>query len=193
MESNENNKGLVPYTLPVPIKITPANTFKNRFLTKGGVNLRYTKKIGRQLCKIIESTTESLPAMCERIGIAYSTVLSWRRNNAEFALMYQNALAVQMELLGHDCIDIADEEVEKNDMAAVGRNKLRVDVRLKLMEKLAPKTFGKQADVVINNNPNSGQPMNENQFGQFLKKLEDMKKPQIIPIDDYQRPVTEES
>jgi hypothetical protein len=79
---------------------------------------------------------------------------------SEFLDRYTRARIVQQELHIDECIDIADDGtndyVEREtkrgvmvvlDKEAVMRSRLRVDTRIRVAEKMAPKKYGPKADI----------------------------------------------
>ena len=73
------------------------------------------------------------------------TVRGWLVNNKEFRERYLDSYKVHLTLSIPEILDIADNANEK-----VGRSKLRVETRMKLLEKLDPGRFGRQADEAAN-------------------------------------------
>jgi len=122
----------------------------------------YTPEMGARICQILSSYPRGLKAMlAEHQGLpSRDTLYHWRNTIPDFATMWETARECQMELWLEDCLDIADDssgdvriighddsEREVCNTEFVNRSKLRVETRLKMIEKIAPKKFGPKADV----------------------------------------------
>jgi len=68
-------------------------------------------------------------AACRLRGLPISTLQDWKRHDPEFLKEWRLARIEQAHCLADEIIDIADEPVAPGDMAAVQRNRLRVDTR----------------------------------------------------------------
>ena len=83
-------------------------------------------------------------AACAVIGINPRTVARWAASDRVFADRYACARIEQAHVLADRAIEIADEPVTPGDMAAVQRNRLRVDTIKWLCSKIAPKLYGER-------------------------------------------------
>jgi hypothetical protein len=83
------------------------------------------------------------------IGISRRTVNDWRHSDPAFAEAWRHARIEQAHSLADQILDIADESVEKGDMAAVQRQRLRVDTRKWFCSKVAPKLYGDKLRVNV--------------------------------------------
>ena len=114
----------------------------------------YTQDIADTICKRI-AEGESLRSICADDSMPCRfTVLKWLKDIDGFSIQYAQARESQMELLGAEILEIAEETPmmtitfgesgEKTciDNAGIQRNRLRVDTRKWLMSKLAPKKYG---------------------------------------------------
>ena len=86
------------------------------------------------------------------IGISVRTINDWKHRDAEFATAWRLARIEQAHCLADEIIDIADEQVEGN-MAAVQRNRLRVDTRKWFCSKVAPRFYGDRLTVSAESDP----------------------------------------
>ena len=130
----------------------------------------YTKDLAARICAEM-ATGKSLRSVCAEDGMpAESTVRLWAVEDRDgFAAHYARAREAQMEALGEDILEIADDTrgdfkknadgVEVVDSEAIQRSKLRVDARKWLMSKIAPKRYGDRVDATIGNP--DGSPLQE--------------------------------
>lgn len=111
------------------------------------------KKLKEEICQLLligESTLKiaALDHMPTR-----QTIMNWLARDEEFAKEYVLAKATYAEILLEESLSIADDVQgdltvdndgnERVDHENIQRAKLRVDTRLKLAEKLAPRKYGK--------------------------------------------------
>jgi hypothetical protein len=86
---------------------------------------------------------------------ATTTLYRWMNASPELAGLYQRARDIGEEVLSMEALAIADDRSRdllldgKPNMAAVNRDKLRVDTRLRLLEKWNPKKWGAKAQVDV--------------------------------------------
>lgn len=84
-----------------------------------------------------------------------STIMLWLTNYPKFSEQYAQAKALQADKMGENILDIADDSsgdalvtnkgvIENREFTS--RSKLRVETRMWLMERLAPKKYGKLLD-----------------------------------------------
>lgn len=76
---------------------------------------------------------------------AFSTVWRWEESDEEFRNLSLRARRYGTHYLADQCLDISDEDVE--DGAAVQRNKLRVDTRLRLIGQWNRKEYGSKQEI----------------------------------------------
>lgn len=128
----------------------------------GGRPTKYNLTLAAKICRELEKG-RSLTSICKDEDMPdVATVYRWVHDYAEFCDMYTQSRQLQAEtMLDHAC-DIADgssqdwkERVDKDgnvcdlqpDHEAINRSRLRVETRLKLAEKLAPKKYGQRLNV----------------------------------------------
>lgn len=96
------------------------------------------------------SEGESLKGLAKEWELPRGEFVSWYMT--EYSELYDAALKVRADELAHDCIAISDEqaEVERKDGSKfdpdVPRDKLRVDARLKMLEKWDRPRYGAKED-----------------------------------------------
>jgi hypothetical protein len=86
---------------------------------------------------------------------AWRTVYDWMASNAGFAARIAHARALGYDAIAEECLEIADDtscdtrvighdesEREAADTEWIGRSKLRIETRLKLLAKWDPKRYG---------------------------------------------------
>jgi hypothetical protein len=123
---------------------------------------RYSPEVGAAICEAIATTPRGLDYLCAaRAGFPNPrTVTEWLGAHPEFRKAYEIAKDRQADLLFFECLEIADdakrdtkivmrgdEPVEVMDFEWVARSKLRVETRLKMAGKLAPKKYGEKLDL----------------------------------------------
>jgi len=118
----------------------------------------YTPELAARICAEM-ARGRSLRSVCSDEGMpAESTVRLWATEDRDgFAAHYARAREAQMDALGEDILEIADDTrgdfkknadgVEVVDSEAIQRSKLRVDARKWLMSKIAPKRYGDKLDL----------------------------------------------
>jgi hypothetical protein len=110
-----------------------------------------------EICRGLASATSVRKVIGERQDLpSRAEFFLWLIENPRFVDQYAQAKAIQTEFLLEEVPDIADDsgedikvfknkdgqEYEKVNHEVVNRSRLRVDARLKLAEKLAPKKYG---------------------------------------------------
>jgi len=119
----------------------------------------FTKAMGDRICQGIRAG-KSLSKICQEEGMPEkSQVLRWRGMPSlqKFRNQYDLAVQDRTDAWAEQVIDIADDGENdtyidgngnvKTDFDVVQRSKLRVDTRLKLMSKLAPRKYGDRLDI----------------------------------------------
>ena len=126
-------------------------------MVKMGRPTRYTKKVATEICWRI-ADGESLYSICADDHMpAKRTIYHWLslKSYQDFLHQYTQARERQAETFIDQCVDIADDgtrdtvtvegkdgkEYERVNHDHINRSRLRVDTRIKLAEKLAPKKY----------------------------------------------------
>ena len=76
---------------------------------------------------------------------SFKTVWTWEEDDEDFRKLSARARRHGTHFLADECLAIADEDAE--DSAAIQRNKLRVDTRLRLIGKWNRKDYGEKQEV----------------------------------------------
>lgn len=125
----------------------------------------YTDKIADTICKKLEEG-ESLNAICKTLPkVCRATVYNWLSDekHTEFLDKYTQARERQAETFIDQCVDIADDksndtilvegkdgnEYERVNHDHINRSRLRVDTRIKIAEKMAPRKYSAKHDVSL--------------------------------------------
>ena len=114
----------------------------------------YSPEIAAAICERVATSGDSLVKILKDDGMpSYTTVYKWRAENNEFADNLARAREDRADYLAEQVTDISDEipvrEVVDSaggtstaiDAGGIQRNKLRCDVRIKLMQVLKPKSY----------------------------------------------------
>lgn len=102
---------------------------------------------------ICERLSEGLPLseIARQLNIGRRTIHDWREANSTFAAQFARAKDIGYDAIADSVLEIADDEQEDwaltkkgvvVDETAIGRSRLRVDARLKLLAKWDPKRYG---------------------------------------------------
>ena len=114
----------------------------------------YDDALAAMICERIATTPRGLDFICAQDESlpAPSTIANWLNTRPEFVERYLRARERQADLIFDECLEIADEAsrdtktgrdgAEVMDGEWVARSKLRVDTRLRMAGKLAPKKYG---------------------------------------------------
>ncbi len=118
----------------------------------------YTEEIAATICERISTTPRGLDFICDQDEElpGASTVHRWLNERPAFLESYLRARERQADLIFDECLEIADDvshdtktlkradgtEYEQCDSEWISRSKLRVDTRLRMAGKLAPKKYG---------------------------------------------------
>lgn len=128
---------------------------------------KYTPQLASTICERMWNG-ESLRAICRDDDMPDRvTVLRWCEAHEEFCNQYARAREYLADFYADQCIEIADDGtndfVEREirdgktviqlDKEAVLRSKLRVETRLDLIAKMAPKRWGAKVEL---NGPDGG-------------------------------------
>ena len=119
----------------------------------------YTDELGDLVCEKISTTARGLDFICattDRLPTA-ATVHNWLNTHPAFLESYLRARERQADLIFDECLEIADnarndvkvvgregEEYQVADTEFIQRSKLRIDTRMRMAGKLAPKKYGEK-------------------------------------------------
>lgn len=117
-----------------------------------------------QIVELLERTAkgEPLTRVCRDPRMpARSSVYDWIESDEEFAGRFRAARARGVHAMAEECLEIADEEVAKDDSVAVANKRVRIDTRLRLAGKWLSREYGDKLDVnhsgeVVNRHDLSG-------------------------------------
>ena len=142
---------------------------------------KLTDSLAERICEAVALTTKGLPTICElnEDFPAYETIIRWTVRDEAFRHKYAHAKEQQMQLIGCEILEIADEMPTctvpdpdggvsvRIDNAGIQRNRLRVDTRKWLMSKLAPKTYGDKVQQEVTGA--NGGPIQASVLVEFVK------------------------
>lgn len=145
-------------------------------MTNNGRPPLYSPELAKTICdRIIDG--ESLRGMCSEEGMPnISTIFLWLsdRDKGDFLDMYVSAKKLQADTFMEDALQIADYTerdsiIGKNgdiiiDGEWVARSRLRIETRMKIASKLAPRKYGEKSIIeseTINTNLNVEVPLSE--------------------------------
>lgn len=120
----------------------------------------YNPDIAREICEAIATTPRGLDYICannESFPCA-RTVNGWLNQEPDFLQSYLRARERQADLIFDECLEIADDSgadaaidpktgLLRVDGEVIQRAKLRVDTRMRMAGKLAPKKYGERLDL----------------------------------------------
>lgn len=124
----------------------------------GGVpHPRQPADIVDELCAWL-SEGKTLRAFCRQPGMpARATVDEWRRKDQEFSSRVARARDIGFDAIADECLQIADDGTndtytdeegrQRTDQDVLGRSKLRVESRLKLLACWDPRRYGQKMQV----------------------------------------------
>jgi hypothetical protein len=107
----------------------------------------FSKVMTDLICEKIVTGTPLLRA-CEELGLRYSTVCKWRRENADFKEALKMARKDRAEAFHDQALERSAVATEENSKA----DKLRIDTLKWAAEKGDPEEFGNQTKVVGDKN-----------------------------------------
>lgn len=104
------------------------------------------------------SKGDSLSQVCKDLGLVYITVYNWMKVHSDtFFKDSPCAYEAGYDKIADDCFEIADQsqhDVTVDDKGretvngeVIQRSKLRIDTRLRLLGKWAPKRYGDKVDL----------------------------------------------
>lgn len=126
--------------------------------TGPGRPTKYSKKLADLICERVATHSRGLVRLCNDYEDMPSkfTVNRWRYKHPEFSTQYAHAKLVQADLLAEECLDMADDAVDKivtgtNLSPACESNYLTsirsaIDTRKWLASKLLPKQYGQYVE-----------------------------------------------
>lgn len=123
----------------------------------GGRPTIFSAELADKICKEIAQSEKGLHRLHRELDWFPnpSTIMDWLSDNPKFSAQYARAKSLQADFMGDSLLPIADdtsgdELVTKNGVIEnrefVNRSKIRIETRMWLMERLAPKKYGKQVD-----------------------------------------------
>ena len=129
----------------------------------GGRPTKYTIEIAEEICRRL-ANGESLLGICADKPDYFperAVIYQWLDQKPEFLDMYKKARAKQADSLLDECARIADDgsqdiktkigrdgrEYEYIDHEHINRSRLRVETRLRMIEKLAPRKYGTKLEL----------------------------------------------
>jgi hypothetical protein len=117
---------------------------------KGGQQSAYTEALAQEILERM-SDGESLNAICQDAHMPHErTVRRWKRDDVRgFAERFEAARDLLLEKWADEVISIADEPAA--DMAAVQRNRNRMDSRKWILSKLKPERYGDRVSLDVTN------------------------------------------
>lgn len=111
----------------------------------------FTQKIFEVICTRL-ADGEPLRAICRDPGMpSYRTVYKWKEEDADLNARIARAREAGFDALAEQCLAIADDETHDWQLSkkgvvtnevAIGRARLQVETRLKLLAKWSPKKYG---------------------------------------------------
>jgi hypothetical protein len=103
------------------------------------------QQIAEQVIEWI-SQGKTLREFCRQSGMpTFGAIYDWLAKDDDFAQRFAHARETGHEVLAQECAAIADESCA--DQVDVGRNRLRIETRLKLLAKWNPKKWGEKQSV----------------------------------------------
>lgn len=127
-------------------------------LAKNGRPSKYSEALVTEICERL-SDGESLRRICSDAHMPNNvTVIDWLARHEDFHKRYARARELQADAIFDECLDIADdtskdwEQTEHGlrfNKEAAARSRIRIDTRMKLAGKLAPKRYGDKLDLTV--------------------------------------------
>lgn len=125
------------------------------------MKIPFNQEIADVVCEMI-ANNNSLVSICNLDYMPeFSTIMEWLHDESpncqKFKRMYDFALNCRTDYLLDEVIEIADDDSDdefidrfgniKENKEFVNRSKLRVDARLRVIEKINPKKYGKNPAI----------------------------------------------
>jgi hypothetical protein len=116
----------------------------------------YTPELADRICELVETGTP-LSRVCKMEGFPTAgTVYRWLRVYPEFEENYSRSKRTQLEMLAEEMLEIADDESQdRGNSTKVNRDRVKIDTRKFLLERLLPEKFGNKMRNEISG-PNGG-------------------------------------
>lgn len=110
----------------------------------------YSEALTDRICELVENGMP-LSRVCKMEDMPTAhTVYAWLRKYPEFLEKYSVSKNTQLEMLAEEILEIADDTTEdRGNSTKVNRDRLRVDTRKFLLEKLRPDKFGVRSKTEI--------------------------------------------
>lgn len=129
----------------------------------GGKPVEFSQEVADAICEAVATNPRGLDFLCatEENFPSSRTVQKWLQEHPKFREAYAVAKLRQADLIFDECLEIADDasgdrktitrndgsEVQVMDVEFVARSKIRIDTRLRMASKLAPKKYGEKLDL----------------------------------------------
>jgi len=136
----------------------------------------FTQEIADEIVERL-SEGEPLRQICRDDRMpSWQTVYRWKADDEAFSRRIAGAREAGFDAIAEECLEIADEtafdtvcgkEGDRPNSEWITRSKLRVETRLKLLSKWAPKKYGDRMD--LNHGGQDGNPVNMNWQINFVK------------------------
>jgi hypothetical protein len=116
--------------------------------------LKYTDELGREICERL-AQVGSLRRVCRDEDMPHDwTVRKWLVDNEDFAAAYTRAKEAGIDALIDETLDLADEPAPSTaqgstDSGHVAWNKVRIETRRWLAERMMPKRYGVRSATEI--------------------------------------------
>jgi hypothetical protein len=123
----------------------------------GGRPTKYSAELAERICTEIMKSEKGIFALSESLDWfpAPSSIYLWLDLYPSFSELYTRCKQAQADRMAESCLDIADDSsadgieskhglIENREFTS--RSKLRVETRMWLMERLAPRKYGKMVD-----------------------------------------------
>lgn len=118
----------------------------------------FTEKIAAEICERL-SRGEPLAVICRDEHMpAVSTVSDWKQEHKAFSVAFARARLDGFDALAAQCLEISDDETHDwlmtrkgaiTNEVAIGRAKLQVETRLKLLAKWYPTRYGDRTHMEL--------------------------------------------
>lgn len=116
-----------------------------------GRHSTYSTEIAKLICEEIVTSNKGIREICKNKDFpSERSIYTWLSKHQDFAQMYARAKKFQMEILGEEIIQIADDNSKDDTLMGathVNRARLQIDARKWIMSKLNPKKYGDKLDV----------------------------------------------
>ncbi len=122
--------------------------------SKKGRSTIYSQELATEICDTIASTSKGIKRLCKDNPDwpSQDTIFSWLKTYSEFSEQYAQAKRLQVEVLIHEILEIADDSSQDYlvddkgryviNNANINRARLKIDTRKWIACKLAPRVYG---------------------------------------------------